>query len=99
MVSDIVMLENIVLKRRRTIMKYLLRYNPYIFLLNLRWWIMKSTVKNIVAQISRDSVLSPFFNGLSSYSAITITWLLALFLAIGPLLGWSHYEPEISGMR
>ena len=57
---------------------------------------MKSTFS---PQMSQDSTRTSMFMGISSYSAITITWILALSLAIPPLLGWSHYEPEISGMR
>ena len=35
----------------------------------------------------------------SSNYSIAVTWLLALHLAIPPLLGWSYYSPELSGMR
>ena len=37
--------------------------------------------------------------GISSFHAITITWLLALSLSVAPLLGWSYYAPELCGMR
>ena len=35
----------------------------------------------------------------SSNCSIAVTWLLALHLAISPLLGWSYYSPDLSGMR
>ena len=60
---------------------------------------MKTTLGRITQQISRDSLHSNIFMGVSSYTSILVTWLLALSLAIPPLLGWSHYAPEISGMR
>ena len=60
---------------------------------------MKTTLGRMTQQISRDSLLSNIFMGVSSYTTILVTWVLALSLAIPPLLGWSHYAPEISGMR
>ena len=64
-----------------------------------RWLIMKRT---------RDGSSVGHYNYLAqalitvfstSYYAIALTWVLAFPLAFSPLVGWSYYSPELSGMR
>ena len=44
-------------------------------------------------------LLKVFANFFSSSYVIVLTWAMALSLALSPLLGWSYYEPESSGLR
>ena len=44
-------------------------------------------------------MLKAFSCHLSSNIVITLTWTMALSLALAPLLGWSYYEPESNGLR
>ena len=44
-------------------------------------------------------LLQVFSTHFKSWTVISITWVLALSLALAPVLGWSYYEPESNGLR
>ena len=46
-----------------------------------------------------DMLINTVSIRLDSYSAIGLTWGMALALALPPLLGWNHYVPESNGIR
>ena len=48
---------------------------------------------------SMRDYLKVFSIHFSSNNAIILTWMMALSLALAPLLGWSYYEPESNGLR
>ena len=63
----------------------------------LRWWIMYNSgagSSNVITDL-----LKVFANFFSSSYVIATTWAMALSLALSPLIGWSYYEPESSGLR
>ena len=45
------------------------------------------------------SVLERISRSLSPNKIIAVTWIFSLHLALPPLLGWSNYTPEPSGLR
>ena len=63
----------------------------------LRWWMMYNSVGRNVGYVK--DLLQVFSTHLKSWTVISITWVLALSLALAPIFGWSYYEPESNGIR
>ena len=63
----------------------------------LRWWMMYNSVGRNVGYVK--DLLQVFSTHLKSWTVISITWVLALSLALAPVFGWSYYEPESNGLR
>ena len=63
----------------------------------LRWWMMYNSVGRNVGYVK--DLLQVFSTHLKSWTVISITWVLALSLALAPIFGWSYYEPESNGLR